>query len=81
MQDTILYCNGDLGNDMCGLHCIVMYFIVYVAYVVYTLVVVLSNDKFHVRLRMTELRTYEMIQICMYVCTCGGGTCLHDDPR
>ena len=25
---TILNCNGDLGNDMCGLHCIVMYCIV-----------------------------------------------------
>ena len=24
MQDTILYCNGDLGNDMCELHRIVL---------------------------------------------------------
>ena len=72
MQDTILYCNGDLGNDMCGLHCIVLYCvvlycIVYVAYVVFTLCVVLSNDKFHVRLshdRITDLRN----DINMYVC-------------
>ena len=66
MQDTILYCNGDLGNDMCGLHCIVLYCIVYVAYVVFTLCVVLSNDKFHVRLshdRITDLRN----DINMYV--------------
>ena len=21
---TILYCNGDLGSDVCGLHCIVL---------------------------------------------------------
>jgi len=73
MQDIILYCNGDLGNDMCGLHwyCIVLYCIVYVAYVVFTLCVVLSNDKFHVRLshdRITDLRNDIKMYVCMYVC-------------
>jgi len=46
---------------------IVLYCIVYVAYVVFTLCVVLSNDKFHVRLshdRIADLRN----DINMYLC-------------
>ena len=79
MQDTILYCNGDLGSDMCGLYCIVLYCvvlycivlycIVYVAYVVFTLCVVLSNDKFHVRLsqdRIMDLQNDINMYVCMY---------------
>jgi len=55
----------------CGLHCIVLCCIVYVAYVVFTLCVVLSNDKFHVRLshdRITDLRNDINMYVCMYVC-------------
>ena len=73
MQDTILYCNGDLGNDMCGLHCIVLYCIVYVAYVVFTLCVLLSNDKFHVRLshdRIMDLRNDINMYVCMFTGKC-----------
>jgi len=42
---------------------------VYVAYVVFTLCVVLSNDKFHVRLshdRITDLRNDINMYVCMY---------------
>ena len=43
----------------------------YVAYVVFTLCVVLSNDKFHVRLshdRITDLRNDINMYVYMYVC-------------
>jgi len=53
------------------LYCVVLYCIVYVAYVVFTLCVVLSNDKFHVRLsqdRIMDLRNDINMYVCMYVC-------------
>jgi len=59
--------------DYTVLYCVVLHCIVYVAYVVFTLCVVLSNDKFHVRLshdRITDLRNdINMYVICMYVCS------------
>ena len=53
------------------MYCIVLYCIVHVAYVVFTLCVVLSNDKFHVRLphdRITDLRNDINMYVCMSVC-------------
>jgi len=70
IHDTILYCNGDYGIDMCGLHCTV-----YVAYVVFTLCVVFFTDKFHVRLshdRITDLRNDINMYVCMH-----GKLCIH----
>ena len=65
--------------DYTVLYCNVLYCIVYVAYVVFTLCVVLSNDKFHVRLshdRITDLRN----DINMYVCNRVGPIKLPDGP-